>query len=109
MQNLLFLDVTLLSMGMKTADVMTEFIETKHHLFPRRGGRRSRRALTISRVFSSRSSKGEHAMTDDNNLLWKFHLDVIPPVSCGVPQVEVTFDIDAHRNRFANESGGGTV
>ena len=48
-------------------------------------------------------------MTEDNNLLWKFQLDVIPPVSRGVPQVEVTFDIDAHRNRFANESGGGTV
>ena len=48
-------------------------------------------------------------MTEDNNSPWKSHLDAIPPVSRGVPQVEVTFDIDAHRNRFANESGGGTV
>ena len=37
----------------------------------------------------------EHAMTEDNNLLGKFHLNVIPPASRGVPQVEVTFDIDA--------------
>ena len=40
--------------------------------------------------------KGEHAMTEDNNLLAKFHLVGIPPASRGVPQVEVTFDIDAY-------------
>merc|ERR1719150_1931686 len=35
-------------------------------------------------------------MTKDNNLLGKFHLDVIPPAPRGVPQIEVTFDIDAN-------------
>merc|ERR1712070_761580 len=39
---------------------------------------------------------GERAMTKDNNLLGKFHLDGIPPAPRGVPQVEVTFDIDAN-------------
>merc|ERR1712182_126868 len=40
--------------------------------------------------------EGERAMTKDNNLLGKFHLDAIPPAPRGVPQVEVTFDIDAN-------------
>ena len=39
----------------------------------------------------------------------KFHLVRFPPASRGLPQVEVTFDIDTHRNRFANELGGRTV
>merc|ERR1711879_1084576 len=40
--------------------------------------------------------EGERAMTKDNNLLDKFHLDGIPPALHGVPQIEVTFDIDAN-------------
>ena len=40
--------------------------------------------------------KGERAMTKDNNLFGEFHLDGIPPAPRGVPQVEVTFDIDAN-------------
>ena len=47
--------------------------------------------------------KGERALTEDNGSLGKFHLDQIPPAPHGMPQVEVIFDIDAHRNRFANE------
>ena len=39
--------------------------------------------------------EGEHAHTKDNNLLGKFELSGIPPAPCGVPQIEVTFDIDA--------------
>merc|ERR1711865_453188 len=39
---------------------------------------------------------GERAMTKDNNLLGKFHLEGIPPAARGVPQIEVTFDIDAN-------------
>jgi len=40
--------------------------------------------------------EGERAMTKDNNLLGKFELTGIPPAPRGVPQVEVTFDIDAN-------------
>merc|ERR1711904_321154 len=40
--------------------------------------------------------EGERAMTEDNNLLGKFHLDGIPPAPRGVPQIEITFDIDAN-------------
>ena len=40
--------------------------------------------------------EGERAMTKDNNMLGKFHLDGIPPAPRGVPQIEVTLDIDAN-------------
>merc|ERR1711861_88762 len=40
--------------------------------------------------------EGERAMTKDNNLLGKFHLDGIPAMPRGVPQIEVTYDIDAN-------------
>merc|ERR1711904_721388 len=40
--------------------------------------------------------EGERAMTKDNNILGKFHLDGIPPAPRGVPQIEDTFDIDAN-------------
>ena len=40
--------------------------------------------------------EGERAMTKDNNLLGKFELSGIPPAPRGVPQIEVTFDIDAN-------------
>merc|ERR1712071_658037 len=40
--------------------------------------------------------EGERAMTKDNNLLGKFELTAIPPAPRGVPQIEVTFDIDAN-------------
>lgn len=40
--------------------------------------------------------EGERAMTADNHLLGKFNLDNIPPARRGVPQIEVTFDLDAN-------------
>merc|ERR1711963_1111468 len=40
--------------------------------------------------------EGERSMTKDNNLLGKFHLDGIPPGPRGVPQIEVTYDLDAN-------------
>merc|ERR1719181_575468 len=40
--------------------------------------------------------EGERAMTKDNHLLGKFHLDGIAPAPRGVPQIEVTFDVDAN-------------
>merc|ERR1719229_2191863 len=53
--------------------------------------------------------EGERAMTKDNNLLGKFRLDGIPPAPRGVPQIEVTFDIDANGilNVSAKDRGTG--
>jgi molecular chaperone DnaK (HSP70) len=50
--------------------------------------------------------EGERAMTKDNNLLGKFELAGIPPAPRGVPQIEVTFDIDANGESRARLSDG---
>ena len=53
--------------------------------------------------------EGERAMTKDNNLLGRFKLSGIPPAPRGVPQIEVTFDIDANGmlNVTAKDKGSG--
>ena len=55
--------------------------------------------------------EGERTMTKDNHLLGKFNLDGIPPAPTGVPQIEVTFDIDANGilNVSAEDKSSGNV
>lgn len=52
--------------------------------------------LSYFNFLSAQVYEGERAMTKDNNLLGKFELTGIPPAPRGVPQIEVTFDIDAN-------------
>ncbi|MBI2062991.1 MAG: molecular chaperone DnaK [Candidatus Yanofskybacteria bacterium] len=95
-RDVLLLDVTPLSLGIETlGGVMTKMIE-KNTTVP------TAKTQTFSTAADNQPSveihvlQGERAMSADNKTLGKFILDGIPPAPRGVPQVEVTFDIDVN-------------
>ena len=108
-KDILLLDVTPLSLGIETLGGVTTRLIDRNTTIP------TRKAEVFSTAADNQPSveinviQGEREMAKDNRSLGKFHLDGIPPAPRGVPQVEVTFDIDANGilNVSAKDKGTG--
>jgi molecular chaperone DnaK len=95
-KDVLLLDVTPLSLGIETlGGVMTKLIE-KNTTIPSRKSQIFSTAADNQPAVSIHVLQGERSMAQDNRTLGRFELVGIPPAPRGVPQIEVTFDIDAN-------------
>jgi molecular chaperone DnaK len=107
-KDVLLLDVTPLSLGIETlGGVFTKLIEANTTI-------PTRKSEIFSTATDNQSSveihvlQGERPMAKDNRTIGRFHLDGIPPAPRGVPQIEVTFDIDANGILHVSAKDKGT-
>jgi len=95
-KDVLLLDVTPLSLGIETmGGVMTKLIESNTTI-PTKKSQVFSTAVDNQPTVEIHVLQGERAMSTDNKTIGKFNLDGLPPAMRGVPQIEVTFDIDAN-------------
>ncbi|WP_269223119.1 molecular chaperone DnaK [Flavobacterium sp. IMCC34518] len=95
-KDVLLLDVTPLSLGIETmGGVMTTLIESNTTI-PTKKSQVFSTAADSQPTVEIHVLQGARAMAADNKTIGRFHLDGIPPAPRGVPQIEVTFDIDAN-------------
>jgi len=107
-KDVLLLDVTPLSLGIETmGGVLTKLIESNTTI-------PSKKSEVFSTASDSQPSveihvlQGERPMAKDNRTIGRFHLDGIPPAPRGIPQIEVTFDIDANGILHVSAKDKGT-
>jgi len=95
-RDLLLLDVTPLSLGVETLGSVTDVVIPRNTTIPTRKSKVYSTADDSQTQVEIHVLQGERPMAHDNRTLGRFHLIGIPPAPRGIPQIEVTFDIDAN-------------